>query len=31
MERGGATDLVTPAMEKVISNGEEEGEENAVG
>lgn len=31
VERGRATDLVTPAMKKVISNREEKGEENAVG
>lgn len=31
VERGGGTDLVAPAVEKVIGDGEKEGEENAVG
>nr|GME07115.1 beta-D-glucosyl crocetin beta-1,6-glucosyltransferase-like [Ipomoea batatas] len=30
MERGRIADLVAPADEKVVGNGEEEGEENAV-
>ena len=31
VERGGVSDLVTPAVEKVVSDGEEESEENGVG
>lgn len=31
VERGGGADLVAPAVEKVIGDGEKEGEENAVG
>lgn len=31
VERGGGADLVAPAVEKVIGDGEKEGKENAVG